>query len=270
VITFNTLLAEAAIDPTRVKLVRHQDHRFDKSPYQLWRANDGSFGLYQRIQRRPRFLGADYVASFVATPLNETLFVGLYRVASAGIAPSGTIDPASGGDETGSHFYDLQLVNELADYRAKLLIEWGPGKRSWVQRAHQQPKQIIELRRSAGDPPFPAFLDFCERLSTLASLPLSWRQALSAVRGVYLLSCPKTGLNYVGSADGERGLWGRWEDYVASGHGGNKRMMEVPAADYQVSILEIASSAATTEELIRMENRWKQKFLTRIHGLNAN
>ena len=270
-ITFNTLLAEAKIDPALVKLVRHQDHRFDKTPYQLWRANDGSFELYQRIQRNPWFRDADYVASFVATPLNETLFVGLYRVASAGIAPAGTIDPASGGDEAGSHFYDLQLVDELAEYRAKLIIEWGLGKRSWVQRAHlNKAKPIIELRRSAGDPPFPGFLDFCERLSTLVSLPLSWRQALSAVRGVYLLSCPKTGMNYVGSAGGERGLWGRWEDYVASGHGGNKRMMEVPAADYQVSILEVASSAATTEELIRMENRWKQKFLTRIHGLNAN
>ncbi len=90
------------------------------------------------------------------------------------------------------------------------------------------------------------------------------------MRGVYLLSCPTTGMNYVGSAGGENGFWGRWEQYVASGHGGNKRMMEVPASDYQVSILEIVSSAATLEELIRMENRWKQKYLTRTHGLNAN
>lgn len=269
-ITFNTLLVDAGIDPARVKLVRHQDHRFDRTPYQLWRANNGSFEFYQRIQRTPWFHNIDYVASFVATPLDETVFLGLYRVAGSGIAPRGTIDPASGMDETGSHFYDLQVMAELAEYRAKLLIEWGPGKRSWVQRAHLKAKTILELRQSASDLPFPGFLDFCERLSTLATLPLSWRQALSAVRGVYLLSCPKTGLNYVGSAGGDRGLWGRWEDYAASGHGGNKRMIDLPASDYQVSILEVASSTATTDELIRMESRWKRKFLTRAHGLNAN
>ncbi|MFH1497353.1 MAG: hypothetical protein ABII82_05950, partial [Verrucomicrobiota bacterium] len=216
-ISFNELLTAAKIDPSRVKLVRHQDGRFEGSPYQLWRAGDGSFECYQRIQSKPRFLRADYVASFVATPLNETLFVGLYCVAAVGTAPAGTIDPLSGGDEAGRYLYDLQLAPEMDEYRARLIIEWGAGKRSWVQRAHKQPKPIIELRRSAGDPPFPGFLDFCDRLSALATLPQLWRQMLSSVRGVYLLVCPTTGKQYVGSAGGDAGFWSRWEDYAASG-----------------------------------------------------
>lgn len=269
-ITFNTLLADVEIDSAKVKLARHQDNRFDRTPYHLWKQEIGGFELYQSLQSKPRFSEAAFLASFVATPLNETLFVGLYRIDGVRPAPPDVIDPLS-GPASGERFqYDLKPVDEMHDYIGRLLIEWGPGKRSWVQWARNQPKLVIELRRNAGEPPFPGFLDFHEKLSRLHAIPESWRLALSAVRGVYLLSCPNTGMNYVGSAGGELGFWGRWEQYVASGHGGNKRMMEVPASDYQVSILEIVSSSATIEELIRLENRWKQKYLTRIHGLNAN
>jgi hypothetical protein len=31
-------------------------------------------------------------------------------------------------------------------------------------------------------------------------------------------------------------FWSRWEDYAASGHGGNERMLDLPTADYHVSI----------------------------------
>ena len=44
---------------------------------------------------------------------------------------------------------------------------------------------------------------------------------LSAVSGVYLLVHPESGKLYVGKAVGTEGFWGRWEQYVASGHGGN-------------------------------------------------
>ena len=122
----------------------------------------------------------------------------------------------------------------------------------------------------AADPPFPGFLDFCERLFDLSAVPVSWRFALASVHGIYLLACPRTGKQYVGLATGSEGFWGRWEQYVASGHGGNKRMMGLPASDYQVSILEVASSSATTEALARMESRWKDKLQSRKFGLNGN
>ncbi len=41
-------------------------------------------------------------------------------------------------------------------------------------------------------------------------------------------------------------------------------------ADYQVSILEIASSSLTLDEVIQMEARWKEKLLSRQFGLNRN
>jgi hypothetical protein len=271
-IGFNALLRDENIGPNNVKLVRHQETRLPNrpSPYALWLAADGRLDLYQRIQRRRVFQGAKLLASFVATPLNETLFVGMYEVNGVGKAAPGTIDPISGEDVGGLNFYDLTLSPKLTEYRGRLVIDWGPGYRSWFQLAHKKEKPIIEIKRTAGEPPFPGFLNFRARLSELPSVPSSWRTTLSAVAGVYLLINPDTGKQYVGSAQGSSGFWGRWEQYVASGHGGNRRMQDIPAADYQVSVLEVASSSADTDVFATMETRWKQKLLSRKFGLNAN
>ena len=121
---FEALLRDAGIDPTQVKLVRHQDTRYQErpSPYQLWLADDGRLNLYQEIQRNPVFKGASWIASFVVTPLNETLFAGMYAVNGVGPAADGLIDPISGKDVGASnyHRYDLVQSQKLADYRGRL------------------------------------------------------------------------------------------------------------------------------------------------------
>lgn len=47
----------------------------------------------------------------------------------------------------------------------------------------------------------------------------SWRAALSAVAGIYLITDMKTGKVYVGSATGDGGIWTRWSQYAATGLG---------------------------------------------------
>jgi len=195
---------------------------------------------------------------------------GFIRLRGVGKAKRGLIDPITRKDVGGLNLYNLALSSKLAAYRGRLTIEWGEGYRSWVQLARKKEKTIKEIHRAASEPAFPGFLDFCERLSNLATVPASWRFALSAVAGVYLLTNPDTGKQYVGSAQGEGGFWGRWKQYAASGHGGNRRMQDVPAADYQVSVLEFASSSAKPDEIAKLESRWKQKLLSRKFGLNAN
>ena len=272
-ISFNELLRAGAINPATVKLVRHQDKRISgrPTPYQLWKMRDGSFDKYQSIQSRPKiFAGAELLASFVATPLNETLFVGLYAIRGHSKAPAGLIDPISGESVEGSDLYDLTLKPALEDYRGRLSIIWGDGYRAWVQRAETNEKSILEIRRNENEPPFPGFLDFREQLSRLYSVPMAWREVLSSVCGIYLLTCPRTGKQYVGSAHGAAGFWGRWEEYAATGHGGNQRMMGLPPSDYQVAVLEVAASSTSVENLIEMESRWKEKLRTREFGLNAN
>jgi hypothetical protein len=93
---------------------------------------------------------------------------------------------------------------------------------------------------------------------------------MSAVSGVYLLTCTKSGKQYVGSAYGEGGFWSRSEYYNSSKHGGNVAMKKIEDADYQVTILEVSASTANPTEIIEAEARWKNKLLTRHFGLNMN
>lgn len=271
-IEFNDFLERVQIDLTRTKLVRHQSTKAPpgRTPFDLWKAGDGRFDTYQRIQGKDHFKAADWLASFVATPLNETLFVGIYEVRGVGKAPSGMVDPIGGHDVAGLNLYNLQPSDKLQEYKGRILIDWGSGYRAWVQRAHRQEKPVIEIRRTAFEPPFPGFAAFSWPIRELSSVPSSWRGALAAVGGVYLLVCRTTGKQYIGSAYGAGGFWARWENYFRTGHGGNKGMKLVAGNDYQVSILEYASSSLNADEVIELEARWKDKLLTRDFGLNRN
>lgn len=275
-LTFNMLLRNGDIPLGDVRLLRHKDQRAAKgrSIYELWRDDRKQFELYQSMQGtdgRIR-LAADYWAAFVGTPDDRTLFVGLYKVKRMGLLKKDTPKPQTDGViEAGScDKYRLKLVAEFADLDGRLFIEWGPGKRSWIQRPDRRDKPIIELRTEFKEPDFPGFLNFIKPLSKLDSLPLTWIAALKSCCGVYLLTCPKTKEQYVGKADGENGFWGRWQNYMQTGHGGNVALKIRDPANYQVSILEVAGTAATPDEIYQMESQWKSKLQSREMGLNRN
>jgi hypothetical protein len=269
-LTFNTVLQTELINPADVRLVRHQDtrHRRGLTPYDLWRANDGRFEFYQRIQgTSSTFDKGDLLASFVATPRKETLFVGLYRVEGIGSTPKGTLDPLNGKDVGGLFFYDINPDPRLAHYRGLLVINWGDGYRKWIQRAIRRDKLVLEIRKEIGDPPFPGFTEFRWDIDELVSVPPSWQALLKCVKGVYLLVCKKTGASYVGSAKGEESFWGRFSDYAKNGHGGNVELKARGKAPYQVTVLEVVNF---DHDIARIEEAWKQKLLSRKFGLNKN
>jgi hypothetical protein len=87
---------------------------------------------------------------------------------------------------------------------------------------------------------------------------------------VYLLTCPRTREQYVGSATGEGGFWQRWLGYFDTGHGENVELKSRKPSDYQIAILEVAGSDASTEDILRMEALWKTKLQSREMGLNRN
>lgn len=274
-IMFNTILQAAGIPLADVILLRHQDQRAarGRTPYELWRDDTPAFGLYQSHQStdgRSKFRKAQYWASFVGTPNGETLFVGVYHAAYAGLLANDTPMPHRDGiDKAGAcDVYDLSLHEQLADLIGKLYVDWGPGTRAWVQRADRQDKPVTELRTTFKEPAFPGFLNFLQPLSTVDKLPKDWITALRAAKGVYLLTCPTTKEQYVGSATGHDGFWQRWQDYITNAHGGNIALKSRVPSDYQVSILEVAGTSATTDDIIAMEERWKRKLQSKEMGLN--
>jgi hypothetical protein len=275
-ILFNTILQSEGLALSDVRLLRHQDNRSERgrSPYELWRDNRADFDLYQSIQRidgRARFMSR-YWASFVGTPDNGTMFVGVYSVKSR--SPLEADRPKlqmEGVDKAGTcDIYELIPDQALHDMIGRLYIDWGSGSRAWVQRADRQNKLIKELRTEFKEPDFPGFLNFVECLSGLDALPKGWITALESSKGVYLLTCPRTKEQYVGSASGEEGFWKRWKCYAQTGHGNNVALKSRTPSDYQVSILEIAGTASTTKDILEMEQRWKKKLQSNEMGLNRN
>ena len=276
-ISFNTILRAHGIEPRDVRLVRHKDNRASRgrSPYELWRDDPEAFQAYQSSQNpknRKKF-SASYWTVFISDAFDDTVFAGLYNAEYRGLLEKDRPKPHIVGeiDRAGSSdMYDLRLDDRLRDLIGRLVIEWGPGKLAWVQYAHRHDKEVLELRPEESEPPFPGFINFIEPLSRIGKLPRTWIEALRSSRGVYILTCPRTKEQYVGSATGENGFWQRWMEYYNTGHGGNAGLKSREPSDYQVAVLEVAGSAANHEDILEMEGRWQRKLQSRDMGLNRN
>lgn len=276
---FNMLLTEAGLDVREVRLLRHQSVGAGRlTPYTLWRDDVAEFERYQSAQiaeRRAHF-ALPYWAGFVVPPDGSTLFAGLYKIEGYDNADANWLDPLHRKTvaqmQRNLDIYRYQRLPEFDHLAGRLKIAWGDGKRSWSQRADSDrgSKPIIELSQDFKEPEFPGYTQFISDLANLTSVPVGWASALSAVRGVYLLTCPRTKEQYVGAAYGGDGFWGRWQAYAATGHGGNEGLKSRDPSDYQISILEVAGSAATVDDICAMEALWKTKLQSREMGLNRN
>lgn len=276
-LTFQALLSAQGINPGHVRLLRHHKvYAGGRTPYSLWRDHPDQFKQYQATQdpTRRAYFAAPYWASFVVTPRGSTMFVGMYAPTLLGAAAGDAVDPLTGdppGYAKGRVYdqYRCEPLSTLSEYAGRLHIDWGLGTRSWVQRADRGDKPIVELTRELEEESFPGFTRFVAPLSELEAMPLGWKEALRAARGIYLLACPRTREHYVGQAAGEEGFLGRWREYVGSGHGGNVGLRLRDPSDYQVSVLEIVG----TNDLPRIgeiEGLWKLKLHSRDIGLNRN
>lgn len=53
-------------------------------------------------------------------------------------------------------------------------------------------------------------------------------------------------------------------------NGGNVALKSREPSDYQISILEVAGTSATHEDILAMEGRWQHKLQSNEMGLNRN
>lgn len=147
---FNSILQEAGLKLSDVRLVRHKYNRAkkDQTPYDLWIKDRPKFEEYQSLQsirNRPKF-NAPYWAVFVVNSSNETMFTGLYSSIYIGPIKHDTLMVHKDGMyKAGTHDeYKLELESTLKSRIGKVIINWGPGYLAWVQRAEKQNKQIID------------------------------------------------------------------------------------------------------------------------------
>lgn len=117
--------------------------------------------------------------------------------------------------------YELNKISLLDDMIDRLVIDWGKSTINWHQWfIEDKPKQIIEVLPNGYVKEFPGFDDLIltfEELSIIIKNPDAnrvWHTMLASVAGVYLIVDTIDGRQYVGSAYGEKGILGRWGNYV--------------------------------------------------------
>lgn len=257
------------------RLLRHQDRRY---PLDEVRRNDW-FEHYQSYQSKPVFHHADQLVSFYGLPGTRAAFYGVYDVLGrkpASKGPDLPDCPWSKEWKRGAHsYYELKRDTRFDDLRDRLVIDWGRGTRSWVQKLTNKP--ILEIQEGGPRlPPFDDYLEFSLPYALLTDLfkneeaHREWRARLSAVGGIYLVLAEDNGNLYVGSAYGEGGIWSRWREYAKSGHGGNKMLRNLDPMKFRFSVLQVLSKTMSRDEVLKREAQYKMKLGSRAKGLNLN
>ena len=277
-IMFNTILREAGLPLADVRLIRHKDKRARKgrTPYELWRDNRPQFELYQStqsIRNRQKFT-APYWAVFIVNLNDETMFAGLYAVRYQGLLEQDTPRPHMEGiDKAGScDVYDADIAGQAKRSHWEAIYRLGAGR---LVHGYNMLTETISPSLNCGwhlgNPSFPGFLNFIEPLSKLDKIPKSWIVALTVFsRNLFADMPQRQRSSMLARRDGETGFWGRWQDYVQTGHGGNMGLKSRDPSDYQVSILEVAGTSATDRRYTEMEDLWQAKLQSREMGLNRN
>jgi hypothetical protein len=277
-LTITELLELRGLDlSARIKLVRHQDRRFD-----LWELRrKGHLDAYQSFQSRPVF-NCDFIVAFIGLDNRKARLIGVYRVVDQAPANERPLAPEHEYlrlSDGGVH-YNLELQPAFSDLADRVVIDWGTGALAWHQWL--SPKEVVEILPTGYVREFPGYLDFVlpfEELCRIVDNPdpnREWHRALGAVAGVYLITDSSDGRQYVGSAYGAKGILGRWASYAATGHGGNVRLTELlgvsadHAQNFRFTIMRTLPTSLTAQEVLRYEQLYKDKLGSRAFGLNLN
>lgn len=85
------------------------------------------------------------------------------------------------------------------------------------------------------------------------------------------LTSDKTRSKIGGSVYGDMNIYGRWAQYAATGHGGNKLLMSRDPRSFHYSMLQRVSPDMVSADVINLESSWKERLHTREpYGLNDN
>jgi hypothetical protein len=148
--TFNSILREGGLSPTDVRLLRHRDKDAEAekgTPYKFWLTDPDKFVRYQEHQAiyNRRRLDAPYWAAFVVTPENETVFAGLYTARYTRTLSDEEHQTCDVHHRLGRcDLYNLIPDERLRDHIGRLVIDWSPSHRVWIQRADRQNKLVVE------------------------------------------------------------------------------------------------------------------------------
>lgn len=271
---------------SRIKLVRHSRdvkqnsfiyNKYKGSVYKLYRTDYALFKEWQSEQSDRDMKNVDYLVGFLAEEGCECRFIGVYR----NYGPK----RATGN---GRSEYTIEEVEGFEGLKDKVVIDWGKGPRSWMQK-WQSTKNVRRIDQVNTGDDIPYFIRYEDVILSFSQLQKvvedkEWKSKLESLNCVYMILDKETGKQYVGVTYKDmkpgikNGILGRWTEYAKTGHGNNKLLVALLAEkgisyadqNFQWTILETLPLNVTPKVAIDRESLYKKKFGTREHGYNEN
>lgn len=188
---------------------------------------------------------------------------------------------------TYSGHYDIQLCELYKEFIGRLKVSNIITTRgsAFNFENHYDKIEVAEiLDKSYSSHIFPGYERIDYSFSSIKAIinrePPDWKSALENIKGVYMLTDQQNGKRYIGSAYGDSGIWSRWSQYCANGHGGNKELVELVSQNgyeyveknFKFTLLEIHPMFTADDFIILRESYWKDVMMSRNgkYGYNAN
>jgi hypothetical protein len=292
----NDLLRSSNIDPRQVVVLRHRPREPKLNKWLPWLAAEKPdvFNAYQQTQGEKLqkvmqgLTGTGHIASFIGRESGKALFVGLYSITASRpltyeeywAIPGNVELKAYGHEEYTSQadwpssqlWFNLELRTDFyASWKGRLIVSWPPPELAWWRWAYRSEMSMLAILEHSALAVMPKWHEMSLTWDELRNLPSGWKSDLSQWRCNYYIFDASDGKGYVGSAYGSDNLLGRWQNYAASGDGGNRLLRQRDPSHFHFTILQRVSPDMELGDVVRIEASWKQRLHTREpHGLNAN
>jgi len=233
----------------------------------------GTFEDWQSLQTKQNFRRKFIISLIQLSESDHWLFAGIFRSLNCKYNENDKL-----------FHYKTEEVTALKEFTGRLIVTFKRPARQcylfaekWINDIYvsEIKAQKIVIQKFPG---YHNVLISKAKLDTIVKQEISsWESSLANVAGVYIITDKTNGKQYVGSASGHQGIWQRWCEYSKNGHGENKELKELlnkkgthHSENFQYSILEIADTHSSNEELLARESFWKDILCSRNFGYNAN
>ena len=256
-----------------VKLMFHKidQKRIDINPHY----NIDNFEEFQKEHSNTFFVGTDYILSFwYEGKIAE--FIGAYHLGKA--VADEINDNITGKQRKRLRFPHMQPINFLSEYKSRLFINWTNPSANYGRWIEDNKYHVHSIKpgkdNCIGNLPRDYFhirLAF-KQVQTLFDYPADneeWMSYLKNRSGVYLILDVNSGEQYVGSAYGVEGFWGRWGTYAVKGDG-NVLLKNKNYDNFQFTILWETLNTTLQNDILTVECEIKKNLGTRVFGLNNN
>ena len=268
--------------------------RFIYSEYYLSSKTEDKLTLENNLltYKGHRMYSGEIVFQFIELENNQWLLIDVIKVLNIENCKIDNRAEVKHMDEY-EPFIDRIIVNKPKNRSEKTMRTWTTNNPELVNST-----EIVEILKDKYKKIYSDFSGYenisktYEELYNVIDEPI-WKKALSSVYGVYVITNTDknnkdAGYLYIGSATGEKGIYGRWKTYLERGYADdevedrdypNKRLKEIANKEgleyirknFKYSILEIfTKNKIGKEKALEREKYWKKVFETKTHGYNDN